>query len=429
MLLFIICFIAGILTVLAPCILPVLPIIIGGNLSNGKLNYKKVFTVLISLAISIIVFTLLLKATTLLITVPEFVWKWISGAILIAVGLYSFFPKLWGGKWLNLAKNEGQNLIKTGQTLGSNKKSIRGDIIIGAALGPVFSTCSPTYFIVLASVLPVSLGLGIIYLLSFVAGLLLALLIITILGFRLISYLDLKASSINIMQKIFAALFILVGIFIITGLDKQLQIKLLDAGYFDITKIENKLLKYNDFENKSQVEPIKIIKEKDMQDNKKEVVKVASKINYDVLGQAKELSGISGYINVTEGETLKNILAKNKVVLFEFWTYDCINCRRTLPYLDSWYDKYHEQGLEIVGVHTPEFSHEKIKSNVEKKVREYGIKFPVFMDNEFSTWNSYSNQYWPMRFLMLPSGEIIYMHAGEGDYENNEKLIQQILAQ
>lgn len=151
------------------------------------------------------------------------------------------------------------------------------------------------------------------------------------------------------------------------------------------------------------------------------------KTEFENLGQAKELSGIVGYVNTTDGTTLQSILKKNKIVLFEFWTFECINCKRTLPYLNDWYSKYHDQGLEIVGVHTPEFAYEKNYDNVVQATKDLGVKFPVFMDNNYSTWNSYNNQYWPMRFLILPTGQIIYQHAGEGDYEQTENLIKQVL--
>lgn len=154
---------------------------------------------------------------------------------------------------------------------------------------------------------------------------------------------------------------------------------------------------------------------------------LVEKTEFDNLGQAKELSGIVGYVNTPDGTTLQSILKKNKVVLFEFWTFECINCKRTLPHLNDWYAKYHDQGLEIVGVHTPEFAYEKNYDNVVQATKDLGVKFPVFMDNNYSTWNSYNNQYWPMRFLILPTGQIIYQHAGEGDYEGTEELIKQII--
>jgi cytochrome c biogenesis protein CcdA len=179
MILLLISFIAGVLTVLAPCILPLLPVIVGGTLSNqgtGTFNKKKALTIILSLGISVVIFTLLLKASTLFIDIPEYVWKWISGGIVIFIGLVTLFPSLWESKML--ARLSARSNILLGK--GEQKKSLTGDIIVGAALGPVFSTCSPTYFIVLATVLPVNFLLGLIYLLTYTIGLCLSLLIVSI---------------------------------------------------------------------------------------------------------------------------------------------------------------------------------------------------------------------------------------------------------
>lgn len=124
--------------------------------------------------------------------------------------------------------------------------------------------------------------------------------------------------------------------------------------------------------------------------------------------------------------TLQDLIGK-KVILVDFWTYSCINCQRTLPYLNAWYDKYKDQGLEIVGVHTPEFEFEKKLDNVQKAVNKFGIKYPVVLDNDFSTWQGYGNQYWPRKYLIDIKGNIVYDHIGEGGYEETEQRIQALL--
>ncbi len=118
---------------------------------------------------------------------------------------------------------------------------------------------------------------------------------------------------------------------------------------------------------------------------------------------------------------------KGKVVLVDFWTYTCINCIRTLPYLKNWDEKYRDKGLVIVGVHTPEFNFEKKYENVLKAVNDYQIKYPVAQDNAYATWNAYQNRYWPHKFLIDVDGYIRYDHIGEGNYEETEKMIQKLL--
>ena len=131
--------------------------------------------------------------------------------------------------------------------------------------------------------------------------------------------------------------------------------------------------------------------------------------------KAKELAGISGYLN-TDAFKLSELIGK-KVVLIDFWTYTCINCQRTLPYITAWDKKYRDQGLVVIGVHTPEFEFEKKKGNVQSAIEEFGIKYPVVQDNDYATWRAYNNRYWPRKYLIDIDGFIVYDHIGEGGYE------------
>jgi thiol-disulfide isomerase/thioredoxin len=142
--------------------------------------------------------------------------------------------------------------------------------------------------------------------------------------------------------------------------------------------------------------------------------------------RAIELAGISGYLNIHDGFRLSEAVGK-KVVLVDFWTYSCINCQRTLPYLNAWYQKYKDQGLEIVGVHTPEFEFEKNKANVASAIAKYGIMYPVVQDNDYGTWGAYGNRYWPRKYLIDIDGYIVYDHIGEGGYDETEQKIQELL--
>ncbi len=137
-----------------------------------------------------------------------------------------------------------------------------------------------------------------------------------------------------------------------------------------------------------------------------------------------ELAGISGYIN-TDGITLGEL--KGKVVLVDFWTYTCINCIRTLPHLVEWYSKYSDNGLEIIGVHTPEFEFEKEYDNVLMAVERYGIKYPVVQDNEYVTWSVFKNRFWPHKYLIDANGMVRYDVIGEGRYAETEKKIVELL--
>ncbi len=423
MILFVISFIAGVLTVLAPCILPLLPVIIGGALgTEKKFNTKKALTIIVSLGVSVILFTLLLKASTLFIDIPEYVWKWISGGIILVLGLVTVFPGLWENSFLAKLNTKSNAVIG----LGYQKKSFLGDIIIGAALGPVFSTCSPTYFIILATVLPVSPFLGMLYLLSYTAGLCLALLLIAIVGKKIINKLGMVANPHGWFKKTLGVLFIIVALAIIWGFDKKTQLFLLDAGFFDITKVEQYLLQKN---ATPVAEPDIKSEVKDMQESgaQKDEAPVAQylteKQKQSKFKKVPELSSPDGFIN-TGGKPITLESLRGRVVLLDIWTYSCINCQRTLPYVNDWYAKYRDQGLEIIGLHTPEFAFEKLQANVQKAVENFNIQYPVVLDNDYSTWQALGNQYWPRKYLVDIDGYIVYDHIGEGAYQETEKAIQ-----
>ena len=151
-------------------------------------------------------------------------------------------------------------------------------------------------------------------------------------------------------------------------------------------------------------------------------------INGVVYPLAPELTGISGYLN-TNGKEIKISDYHGKVVLIDFWTYTCINCIRTLPYLTAWDAKYRDKGLVIIGVHAPEFEFEKELENVMSAVDKYLIKYPVVQDNDMATWAAFNNEYWPAKYLIDAEGYIRYYHFGEGNYAETEKKIQELLAE
>ncbi len=414
MLLLIISFVGGVLTVLAPCILPLLPIIVGGSLDGGGTNKRKAFTIIAALGVSVIIFTLLLKASTIFIEIPEYTWKLISGSIVILLGIVTIFPSLWENQLL--AKISIRSNILLGK--GNQKNNFWGNVIIGASLGPIFSTCSPTYFIVLASVLPVNPVLGMIYLLAFTLGLCLALLVVALIGQKIMSILGIAAHPRGTFKRTLGVIFVLVGIAILTGVDKKIETALLDAGVFDITQIEQKLLETrNEIQDEEAPETPFI-------DASGAYLDIPEKERR--FSRVPEISSPDAFIN-TQGNPITIASLEGKVVLLDIWTYSCINCQRTLPYLNQWYEKYHDQGFEIIGLHTPEFAFEKLPENVERAVKKFELKYPVVLDNDYSTWRSLKNQYWPRKYLIDIDGFIIYDHIGEGAYEETEQMIQHAL--
>lgn len=397
MTLLIVSFIAGLLTVLAPCILPLLPVIIGGSLTDGKRDPLKAYIITGSLAISVVVFTLLLKASTLFIDIPQSAWAFISGSLLILIGVLMIFPGIWEKIALATGFEKSSNKLLA---QGFQKKSRVGDVLIGAALGPVFTTCSPTFFVILATVLPASFALGVLYIFVYAFGLSVALLSIALIGQRIVDKLNVAADPRGWFKRGMGVLFLLVGLAIMTGFDKKIETFILDNGFFDVTKVEQRLLNVAETaDQKAEIE--------------------SKGIPY------KEIVNPSGFVN-SEPFELKDLVGE-KVILLDIMTYSCINCQRTFPYLADWYSKYKDNDFVIVGIHTPEFAFEKDIDNVRDAMERFGLEFPVVLDNDYGTWNAYGNRYWPRKYLIDVHGNIVYDHIGEGGYQETEEKIIELL--
>jgi len=241
----ILAFIAGVLTVLAPCILPILPIILGSSVdtlpSKRTGGRRQIFIIIISLAISIVVFSLLLKATTSLIGIPVVVWQIISGIIISLVGLSILVPRLWGKISAETGLFEASNkLLGKGFRHGGNG----GAIITGFALGPVFNSCSPTYALIVAVILPSSFIEGLVYLVAYTTGLCLILLLIALLGQRIISKLSWLSNPKGWAHKTVGIIFIVIGVSILFGFDKKAQIFILEQGWYNpVSGIEEKFIR------------------------------------------------------------------------------------------------------------------------------------------------------------------------------------------
>ncbi len=330
--------------------------------------------------------------------------------------------------------------------LATKRKVSGGDVIIGASLGPVFTTCSPTYFIILATVLPQSFLVGLLDLVAYAVGLSGMVLLVAFLGQKVVNRLGVFSDPRGIFKKVLGIIFLIIGVLILFGFDKVLETKLLDSGIFDITKVEQKLLELNNKPSVRLEDQLKDLPAQtcnatsclptvNLNETTTNVVSTTSVIQKIQKSQdarpkgipAPEITNPSDFIN-TDGKPITISQFRNKkVVLIDFWTYSCINCQRSLPYVNAWYDKYKDQGLEVIGIHTPEFAFEKVKENVEKATKRFGVKYPVVMDNNYGTWGAFDNNSWPRKYLIDENGEIIYDHIGEGEYDTTELVIQNAL--
>lgn len=430
MIFFIISLIAGFLTVLTPCVLPILPIVLGSSVIDGEVSRKRPFVVIGSLIASVFVFTFLLKVSSAFINVPENFWDYFSGGIILVFGLSLVLPGLWSKMTARLFADSNRMMNASFQ----NRAKWWGDIALGASLGPIFTTCSPTFFIILATVLPSSLAQGVVYLLAYCLGLAVALLLIVFIGQKVLlkfSYLSDPNSS---FKKVLGWIFVIFGLLIATGTVKKIEAQILNSGFIDFTKIERSISDFLSSTKSSDKEinspdqsgnpsgPNESGTSKNQNTSKPVTKKPAD--NYPAF-KYKEIANPSGFVN-SEPFQIKDIVGK-KVILLDFMTYSCINCQRTFPYLNAWYQKYKDEGLEIVAIHTPEFSFEKNIDNVRKAALDFGLQFPIVLDNDYATWNAYGNRYWPRKYLIDINGNVVFDHIGEGDYDKIEDKIVELL--
>jgi len=407
MLLLLISLVAGVLTILAPCVLPLLPVIIGGSVGGNAKEKARPYIIGASLAASIIVFTLILKVSTILINLSPNVLNWLSGGLLVALGVATVLPELWEKLVIRLNwQAASQRLLGRGER---NKDKYIGPVLIGVALGPVFASCSPTYAFILASILPSSFGAGLIYLATYALGLALALLAVALAGRRLIARFAWAVDTHGLFRRLLGVLFIAIGVVIIAGYEVRIEVAVANHLPFDETKIERLLLakqhKQNIFHNLSQS------------------LASSSVLNVQPT-PAPALQGLTNWIN-SPPLTLTQL--NGKVVLVDFWTYSCINCIRSIPYVEKWYQTYQAKGFVVLGINTPEFAFEHNPANVAAAVKTDGITYPVALDNNYDTWNAFNNDSWPADYLIDKSGNVRYISLGEGDYDKTEKAIQQLL--
>jgi cytochrome c biogenesis protein CcdA/thiol-disulfide isomerase/thioredoxin len=385
-------FIGGVLTIAAPCILPVLPILLGTSIGENKksrplyivLGFVSTFA-LAGLIISILVQHIPFLNQNNIRTIAIF--------FIAIFGIFLMWPVPF--EWLMQKFNGVTNEA-------SQKASSSGSALaLGMTLGLVWAPCAgPILAAILALVAAQgNTGHSIILLLAYALGAGVPMLIIAY-GSQFVStkVRAIAQYSRNI-QIVFGGLIFLLAIAMFFQYDIAIENKL--AGFFPQTNIENKLTGQAQTSNET-MQPI-------------------SFKNY---GQAPDFNGISNWIN---SDPLTKDQLKGKVVLVDFWTYSCINCIRTLPYVTKWYDTYKDQGLVVIGVHTPEFPFEKVTENVQTAVKRFNINYPVAQDNDYGTWKAFNNKYWPAEYLIDQNGTIVYEHFGEGEYDHTENAIRELL--
>jgi cytochrome c biogenesis protein CcdA/thiol-disulfide isomerase/thioredoxin len=396
-LLLLIGFVAGVITAVSPCVLPVLPIVLAGGASGGR---RRPYAIVAGLVASFTLFTLTASALLSALGLPQDLLRNIAIALLFVVAATLFVPRL-------------GMLLETPLTRLSRRPSgdLGGGFLLGVSLGLVFVPCAGP---VLATVTVLSaqhkFGAELVFLtLFYAAGAGLVLLLIALGGQRVSRRLR---TTRRWWRPALGAIIAAAAFGVVFNLDQTLQTHL--GSY---TSALQRHTEESSYVNK-RLNSLRGVKKS---------APTTSTVGLRNFGPAPNFAGISHWINTPGGRSLSIAQLRGKVVLVDFWTYSCINCLRTLPQLRAWYDAYKKDGLVVVGVHTPEFAFEHVYGNVLSAVHRLDVTWPVALDNTYTTWSEYSNQYWPADYLVDRKGDVRAVHFGEGDYMTTEDQIRALL--
>lgn len=405
--LFLFSLLAGAVTVLSPCILPVLPIILSSATTKGKARPLGVITGLI---VSFSFFTLAVSKIISLLGISANVLRLAAVFIIAILGLVLVLPFL--GTWFERLVRFLPGMVKPRSNQASG---FWPGILTGASLGLVWAPCAgPILAAITALAATQTVNLAtVLVVVSYAVGAGIPLLAIAYGGRALINRVPFLSRNSLRIQQIFGVAMILVAVLIAFNVDTLVTTWLTNAIPASWTNT------LQAFESGSNV-----TNQLSLLNPNGKPKSAAPASHLQDLGPAPELAGVTNWIN-SAPLTLQDL--QGHVVLIDFWTYSCVNCIRTLPYLEQWYAKYKDAGFVIIGVHTPEFAFEHDPSNVEAAVKRLGILYPVAQDNNYATWNAYNNLYWPADYLIDASGHLRYVVLGEGDYTQTEQIIQQLL--
>ena len=392
-------FVAGLITAVSPCVLPVLPIVFAGGAGE---NRRRPFAIIAGLALTFLVSILFAALLLDALGLPKDLLRNVSIGLLFLLAATLIFPQL--GVWIE------RPLARLSRRPSGD---LGGGFLLGCALGFVFVPCGgPAIGFVTVSASAHEFGAKTVAVaVAYTLGVSAVLLAIAFGGRR-------AGDAVRVGVRRFRAAFGVVlaasALALVFDLDTKLQTRLPNWTSFLQDRTEASASGLKAFERTKNVTERTPVRSP-----------AAGKALPDY-GPAPDFAGIDRWLN---GRPLTMAALRGKVVLIDFWTYSCINCLRTLPHLEAWDRLYRKDGLVIVGVHTPEFAFEHVPSNVEAAVKRLGVRYPVALDNDYGTWNAYGNQYWPAEYLIDRSGDVRQAHFGEGEYDVSEENIRTLLGE
>jgi cytochrome c biogenesis protein CcdA/thiol-disulfide isomerase/thioredoxin len=411
-LLIVFAFVAGAATAVSPCVLPVLPVALSAGVTGGR---RRPLGVVTGLALSFTFATVALVYVIDALGLPDDLVRTLAIVVLLLFGLSLLIPPL--GARLEAAI--GSLVPASARRPAGSGEGFWSGFLLGLSLGLVYAPCAGP---ILAGVITVSAAQSftagrLAVALAYGIGTAVVLYVLMIGGRRLTRRLSGQSAR---LQLATGAVMVLVALLMLGEYDLRFQ-----------TAIANDLPAF-------LVNPSKELEESgaaktrlaDLHGDREPDRRVrphATGARLPVLGDAPDFAGTQKWFNTDGGRALTLAKLRGHPVLVDFWTYTCINCIRTLPYLKAWDRRYRKAGLVIVGVHTPEFPFERDESNVRDAIAQNELRYPVVQDNDYAVWEAYQNQYWPASYFLDGEGRVRYVHFGEGDYEEKEDVIRELL--
>lgn len=397
-------FIAGVVTILSPCILPILPIVLSGAVGGSK---RKPLGIILGFVVSFTFFTLFLTKLVQLTGISPDALRIVAGVVLLVFGMTLFIPSF------TVLMEKMFSKLSVFAPKANPNAGFFGGFVIGLSVGLIWTPCVGPILASVIALAATSTVTTITFLITFAYALGSAIPMFFIMygGRSLLNKAPGLVQNSDKIQKAFGVLMIILSIAIFTNLDRQFESYIASTPYgANLTSLE---------QNDLVTEQLNALK------GKKAQTGGDSSALLNANTPAPEFTGLTKWLNPEKAQTIAGL--KGKVVLVDFWTYTCINCIRTLPHVTSWYDKYNKEGFVVIGVHTPEFPFEKETKNVQQAIKQYNIHYPVAQDNDYATWNAYGNQFWPAEYLIDAKGTIRRTHFGEGEYDKMEEAIQALL--
>ncbi|MFW0754950.1 cytochrome c biogenesis protein DipZ [Pseudomonas sp. H11T01] len=393
-----IAFLGGILTVLSPCILPVVPFLF----ARASHTRSSVFLTLSGMVLTFALVSSVAVVSSDWVVQANNTGRYLALIVMVLFALSLIFAKV--GTWL------ARPFVMLGNHIDPASRKMSGplaSVLVGVATGLLWAPCAgPILGVILTgAMLQGASAETSLLLLAYGVGSALSLGTLIFAGRGLVSRLKPSIPVTGWLRRGAGCAVLLSAVVIATGTDNTLLAGTSSEG---ATAVEQSIL---------EVVPKAV-------DYLVSKVSAASSMELGAKGSMPSLSGAVEWLN---SAPLSSESLRGKVVLVDFWTYNCINCQHTLPYVNDWAKKYEKDGLVVIGVHTPEYGYEKIIGNVRQQVKQLGIGYPVAIDNNYAIWRAFDNQYWPAHYLIDAKGQVRYSHFGEGSYAQQEKVIEQLL--